>query len=53
MFIMSTKELEDYTRELEILKREITSSKDKSLEFLVSAGILDEKGEFTSHYSEL
>ncbi|WP_164716620.1 hypothetical protein [Paenibacillus whitsoniae] len=48
---MSEKELNEYLNELNAFKKEVTSSKEKSLDFLKSAGILDENGELSPQYA--
>lgn len=50
---MTDKEVDRKIKEMEAFGRELAKSKEKSLDFLVGAGILTKKGKLTKPYKHL
>jgi len=49
---MSEQELKKSVEAMQILRNDVTSSKEKALSFLVEAGIVTSSGELTKQYSQ-
>ncbi len=50
---MSDGEVDRLIKEMEVFGKELAKSKEKSLDFLVGAGILTKKGNLTKPYKHL